>query len=542
VLNVERNIASRWRPLPFLAVIAAERDSTRTDGAELDLVLDFPLPNALPVGQATALFCAGTCFHRHRAVEELVITVDGMPHRATAHGMPRFDRFRSLHPTVSVDRAASLARDPESSRDPELHSYRSGFWATVPIQAQASPRELELGVEARLAGGAAARASLGTIAVVQRAEAPSYEGLPAIGRPLIAICMATFNPEPGLFQTQVESIREQSDRDWICLISDDGSRADRFEAIRETIGGDPRFVISRSDQRLGFYRNFERALRMVPPEVEFVALSDHDDRWYPDKLAVLRNAIGDAELVYSDQRLVDAEGRVRRETLWRGRRNNYTNLASLLVSNTIAGAASLFRRRVIDYAVPFPGGPGWKFHDHWLALVAMTLGEVVYVDRPLYDYVQHPGAVLGRAASDPEPPRPRPRASLDRWRGFTDRWRAAYFHAYLDREVQAQVLLARCGTAVTQRKRRALRLLINADRSPLAFAWLASRPARALLGRNETLRFEDVLVRGILWRYLVALRAGRGERPTRSMLDASPPPFHPDSVGSKRLRRWLAHA
>jgi glycosyltransferase involved in cell wall biosynthesis len=523
-------------------VIAAERDHRGAGETTLDVTLDFRLPRALAVGEGTAVLCVGTCFHRHLPVRELAITVDGIRQRPTAQGMPRLDLFRSLHPTVLLDEAASLPRDPESPRDPELRCYRSGFWATIPIEAPASPGELKLAAEARLAGGTTARAPLGTIPVVERLQQPSYEDLPAAERPLVAICMATFNPEPELFQIQVESIRAQTDRDWICLISDDRSRPDRFEAIREAVAGDRRFVLSRSDEHLGFYRNFERALTMVPREAEFVALCDHDDRWYPEKLEVLRNAIGDAELAYSDQRLVDAQGRVRRETLWRGRRNNHTNLASLLISNTIAGAASLFQRRVMEYALPFPDGPGWQFHDHWLALVAMALGKVVYVDRPLYDYVQHPGAVLGRAASDPEPSRPWLRMTLVRWRGFLDRWRAAYFHAYLDREVLAQTLLARCGAAVTPRKRRALRLLIDAGRSPMAFAWLAVRPARTLLGRNETLRFEQVLIRGILWRYLVALRAARRARPKGPMHDASLPPFDPENVGSKRLRRWLAHA
>jgi len=436
--------------------------------------------------------------------------------------------------------AAALRRDPQSLRDPELRSYRSGFWATIPISPPQQPGELRLGIEARLAGGTIARAALGTIPVVEGREPPSYDGPPRARQLLTAICMATFNPEPGLFHAQVDSIRAQTNRDWICLISDDRSRPDRFEMIREAVADDTRFVLSRSDEHLGFYRNFERALKMVPSEAELVALSDHDDRWYPEKLAVLIEAIGDVELAYSDQRLVDARGRVRRETLWRGRRNNHTNLASLLVSNTIAGAASLFRRRVIDYAIPFPSGPGWQFHDHWLALVAMTLGDVVYVDRPLYDYVQHPGAVLGRAASGQ--PRQRPGARLDRWRGFLDRWRGAYFNAYLDREVQAQVLLARCGSETTGRKRRALRRFVNAGGSPLAFAWLAARPARALLGHNETLLSEELLVRGILWRHLIALRTGRRERPGGSMADASIPPFDPESVGSKRLRRWLTQS
>ena len=134
------------------------------------------------------------------------------------------------------------------------------------------------------------------------------------------------------------------------------------------------------------------------------------------------------------------------------------------------------------------------------------------------------------------------RARLDRWRGFVDRWRAAYFRAYLDREVQAQVLLARCGSELTRRKRRALRLLVDAGRSPVAFAWLVARPARALFGRTETLGFEEVLVRGIVWRHLMALRGRRRERPKGSTPDASLPRFDPpDSFGSKRVRRWLAH-
>jgi glycosyltransferase involved in cell wall biosynthesis len=528
-------------------VIVVEQDPRAAQETALEVSLDLPLPRTLPVEQATAIFCLGTCFHPHCAVEELVITVDGARHRPTAQRMPRLDRFRSLHPTVSPDEAASLRYDSQSPRDPALRSYRSGFWATIPIEPSDRPGELEVGAEARLADGTIARASLGSIPVVERPEAPRYQGLPrAAGKPLIAICMATFNPDLALFHTQVESLRAQTDRDWICLISDDHSRPDRFEAIRGAVAGDARFVLSRSDERLGFYRNFERVLKMIPPEAEFVALCDHDDRWYPDKLAALRNAIGDAELAYSDQRLVDADGRVRRETLWRGRRNNHTNLASLLISNTIVGAASLFRRRVIHRAVPFPDGPGWQFHDHWLALVAMSLGDVVYVDRPLYDYVQHPGAVLGRVASAPEASaRGRGfglRARIDRWRGFPDRWRAMYFRAYLDREVQARVLLARCRSELTPRKRRALRFLIDAGRSPVAFAWLVARPARALLGRTETLGFEEVLVRGILWRHLIALRGWRRDRPRETLHDASlPRRVKPDSFGSKRFRRWLAH-
>jgi glycosyltransferase involved in cell wall biosynthesis len=508
---------------------------------ELDVVLDRKLPEALPVDRPTVVFCAGTCFHRHRRVTKVTLTVDGARHRPIAQRMPRLDRFRELHPTLPPEEAATADRDPDSSRDPELRSYRSGFWAMIPIPAQGRPGLLEFRVEAELAGGRTAIAPLGTISVVEPPP-PAQGGSRGSARlPLIAICMATFNPDIELFRTQVESIRAQTDRNWICLISDDRSDPDRFEAIAETVGGDHRFVLSRAERHLSFYRNFERALRMVPADAELVALCDHDDRWYPDKLESLRDAIGSAELAYSDLRRVDAEGRVRAETLWQGRRNNSTNLASLLISNTVVGASCLFRRRVIERALPFPDGPGWDFHDHWLALVAMALGDVVSVDRPLYDYVQHPGAVLGRTASGRERSDD-VRTSSGEEGGrpaMLSRWRSAYFSLYLQRRLHAQVLLARCGAELTRRKRRALRLFESTSRSPLAFAWLAVRPARALYGRNETLRLEAALIRGILWRYLIAPRSLGRNRPGGSEEDASLPSPIPQTLGP-RQRRWLA--
>lgn len=512
-----------------MVAIQSERDAV--DALGLEAGLDRPLPAAIPVGAETAVFCIGSCFHRHQRVADLAIVVDGKRHRPTAQRMPRLDRFRKLHPTLPPERAAGAGRDPDSSRDPELRCYRSGFWATVPIGPRERTGALELNVEARLPDGTTQRAVLGTLEVVERSELPTYGRLPnRVELPLVAVCMATYNPDAELFRAQVESIRAQTYRNWICIISDDCSEGEPFEAIQDIIAGDERFVLSRAERHLGFYRNFERALTLAPREAELVALSDQDDRWYPDKLEALAEAIGSAQLAYSDVRRVDADGHVRAETLWEERRNNNDNLASLLISNTIVGASCMFRRELIDYAVPFPSGPGWDFHDHWLALVAMALGDLAYVDRPLYDYVQHPRAILGRTAA----------TSAGRaGGGLLDRWRSAYFWLYRQREFYAQVLLARCGAELTRRKRRALRLMVDAERSPLGFAWLAARPLRALVGRNETLLIEPMLLRGILWRYLVTLRNRGRERPGRGEDDASFPAFAPDNLG-RRQRRWLA--
>jgi hypothetical protein len=227
-------------------------------------------------------------------------------------------------------------------------------------------------------------------------------------------------------------------------------------------------------------------------------------------------------------RLVEQDGTVLRDTLWRGRRNNYDSLASMVVANTITGAATLFRRELLELLLPFPDTPGYQFHDHWLGIAALAAGEIAYVDRPLYDYVQHPGAVFGDVTHGR-------RRRRERGPG---RARAAYFHGYLAREAQAATVLARAGDRLDPRKRRALERFMACDRSPFALAWLAARPVRAVAGRTETLASESELAYGVLWKQLATAARGTALERLGPFADASVPP--PERFTQRRLRRWRA--
>jgi glycosyltransferase involved in cell wall biosynthesis len=394
---------------------------------------------------------------------------------------------------------------------------RSGFWGFVELPAGTAGRY------ALTVGPALAQQ-------VEVAAAPEPAAPPASAR--IAIAMATYEPPIELFRAQVESIRSQSVADWVCVISDDASSEERFAQLREVIGDDTRFRVSRSPQRLGFYRNFERALASVPPDAELVALSDQDDAWHPNKLEALSEAIGTAELVYSDARVVNPSGALVSPTFWVGRRNNSTNLASLLFANTVTGAASLFRRELLDDALPLPSAPGPVYHDHWIALVALARGEIHYLDTPLYDYVQHERAFLGHTAThaldlERPPLLRRARGGPERYQRMLIAWRTFYFDEYCRTQLLARVLRLRLGRRIPLGKRAMLRFYVDAERSPIAWVWLLARSFRTVIGRNETLAVERGLLRGILWRRLLPL-AGRhrrfpatplsltGELPTRS--------------------------
>jgi glycosyltransferase involved in cell wall biosynthesis len=311
--------------------------------------------------------------------------------------------------------------------------------------------------------------------------------------------MAAFEPDLDLFQAQVDSIREQTRGDWTCVVSDDCSTPERFERMAEVLAGDSRFRLSRSERRQGFYLNFERALSMAPPESALVAFADQDDRWHSEKLERLCAAIGTAQLVFSDARIVDRDGAVLSPTYWTGRGPNRTDLVSLLVSNTVTGAASVFRRELLDIALPFPRVPGQPYHDHWLALVALARGEIAYLAEPLYDYVQHPGAVLGHVGGDPKSSEPASEPRLERWR-------RAYLDDYRRVFGLAAALEDRCGPLPDRRKRRALRRFLAGDRSPLGLPWLALRWGRHSIGRSGTGGAERTLVAALAWRWVARFR------------------------------------
>lgn len=485
--------------------------------------LDAPLPRTLAVGEGTALFVCGSCFHREARIDSLSFVVDGVQQPVSRHGMPRLDLFRSLHPALDPFATAGVRADEASTEDPLLHSYLSGFWGIVKIPAGTGPT-CELRLRARLHGGEEVTVPLARVPVSELTPAGPAPGPHPKDGPLVAICMATYEPPLELLHAQIESIRAQTHRNWICVISEDCSSPASFAVLQAELADDPRFIVSRSSRRLGFYLNFERALALAPANAEYVALADQDDRWYPDKLEVLLGAIGDAQLVYSDARVIDGEGGVISDSYWVRRRNNHTDLLSLLVANSVTGAASLLRRDLLEHVLPFPPAQFAHFHDHWIGLVGLALGDLAFVDRPLYDYVQHRDATLGHAAAN------RMTAFRDRLgslradpRERVRMWRLHYF-VDVSRLLQvAAILQLRLDGRMSATKRRALMNFARADRSLVALANLWRRGARELVGRPETLGAEWMLAYAFTWRRLLTVSAR--ERPVRGLrLDAVPPP------------------
>ena len=231
---------------------------------------------------------------------------------------------------------------------------------------------------------------------VERAERQIYAGS-SDGTALVGIAMATYNPDPILFERQIESIRKQTYTNWFCLISDDSSDCSYYANMLRVIGSDGRFAIRKRETKLGFYRNFECALACLPAQCAYVAFSDQDDVWKPNKVAdqVSQLSSQDCECVYSDMQIVSSTGSILSPTFFVHRDRTFGSLSGLLLANTTTGMAMLFSDALRETALPFPATPNMTYHDHWVALIAESNSSLKYNSNPLVEYVQHGGNHTG---------------------------------------------------------------------------------------------------------------------------------------------------
>ena len=181
---------------------------------------------------------------------------------------------------------------------PPPGSLLSGFWGVVPWSARARATSSSWSLRARLADGSERRRRARRRPDRRALCAPlELEPAGARAEPFVCICMATHEPSLRAVPPQVESLRAQTHRNWVCVVSDDCTSASRFAAIERELRGDPRFVVSRSPS--GSASTELRARAVVRAGAADLRGARRPGRPLGgDKLETLLRAIGDAQLVY----------------------------------------------------------------------------------------------------------------------------------------------------------------------------------------------------------------------------------------------------
>lgn len=206
------------------------------------------------------------------------------------------------------------------------------------------------------------------------------------------VIMAIFRPSPTLLKAQVGSLRAQTRTDWECLVGIDGRDPRTLLLLRELIDGDPRFEIREYEANVGHYRNFARlAEAAAVRHPGWVAFADQDDDWRPTKFEQLVPLLGgEVTGVTGQAQLVGGATTARRVTA-----RKQVSLLSLLLDNQVTGSTSVFRGDVLERACPLPDPREASYHDHWFGVVSASMGQHLFVNDVVQDYVQHSANVLG---------------------------------------------------------------------------------------------------------------------------------------------------
>lgn len=210
----------------------------------------------------------------------------------------------------------------------------------------------------------------------------------------IIILMATYNGGKYL-ASQIESIINQTYKNWILLIRDDDSNdntglvisqyTSKFENIQQ---------INYPGKKKGALSNFTALYNWMKKNMnpEYVMFCDQDDIWMPEKIERSVNYMHDLEnshgysplLIYSDLEFINEKG----EDL-----NTRINVLPKITFNQIIaqnycfGCTMLLNKKLVDEIDEISEYA--DNHDHWIALVATSLGRACYLDGKVILYRQH---------------------------------------------------------------------------------------------------------------------------------------------------------
>ncbi|WP_439555659.1 glycosyltransferase family 2 protein [Dyadobacter sp.] len=202
--------------------------------------------------------------------------------------------------------------------------------------------------------------------------------------PLISIALCVYNGERFL-REQLNSLINQSYENKEIIAVDDNSTDGSWDILLEYQQQYPFIHLYKNEVNIGYSKNFEKALQFC--NGTYIALSDQDDIWHPEKLLQLIREIGNHQLVYHDSNFIDENGATLNKKM-----SDVINLydgdqpAVFLLFNCVSGHSCLFRKDLLKHILPF--NPNF-FHDHWIAYVAANLGTIHCVRESLVDYRQH---------------------------------------------------------------------------------------------------------------------------------------------------------
>lgn len=222
---------------------------------------------------------------------------------------------------------------------------------------------------------------------------------------MIYIAMATYNGERFLRQ-QLDSILNQTFKDWFLLISDDCSTDNTLSILFEyqSLYPDKIQVIKNTVPSKSAENNFFNLILSLDKNCEYVALCDQDDVWLENKLQLTYNKINQLEqeigkdtpiLVHTDLKVVDENLNILSNSFFKFQNISPQRnlLRNLLIQNNITGCTMMINNALLKMINYKP--KECTMHDWWIGLIACCFGYISYIETPTILYRQHSNNQVG---------------------------------------------------------------------------------------------------------------------------------------------------
>lgn len=216
--------------------------------------------------------------------------------------------------------------------------------------------------------------------------------------------MAAYNGEKYL-PAQLDSIINQTYKDWVLYIRDDGSTDSTVEIIKRYTRFDDRIrLFTDAQKHLGPANSFLSLLKNI--DSPLYMFSDQDDVWLDNKIDLsletyLKSNMDDSipSIVHTDATMVDANLNTIVDSYWHSVNLNPDKLKSynfLAQCCYTQGATMLFNKAARDLAFKEKLPVSVIMHDWWLSTrVIKNKGKIITLHEPTLLYRQHSHNVMG---------------------------------------------------------------------------------------------------------------------------------------------------
>lgn len=219
---------------------------------------------------------------------------------------------------------------------------------------------------------------------------------------MIDIVMATYNGSRYITE-QIESILENTYKEWRLFVCDDGSSDNTALLVKELMKKHPEQIFwCPNETNQGVTKNFLIGARKCSGD--YIMFCDQDDVWLPHKIEATFRKMQETEktygsdipvAVFTDAKVADGMLLVKEESFHRSNHLDTTLLdfPHMLMENKIMGCTLMFNKTLKDMLNKLPEHA--RMHDWWIGLIASGFGRIAYLNQPTMLYRQHGGNEVG---------------------------------------------------------------------------------------------------------------------------------------------------